>query len=75
MGRFGQFAFFGQRNLVKLSGQVSLVDGRMKAFVETAGAESGKTFFSLGDYFNRDTIIGLFCHDVMMQGVAFDFNA
>ncbi len=65
--RFGQFAFFGQRNLVKLLGQVSLVGWRMKAFVEAAGVEGGKTFSGFGDDVCCNTIIGLFYHDVMVQ--------
>ena len=39
----------------------------MKAFIEAAGIEHGKAFFSLRDHGYRNLIIGLSCHHVMVQ--------
>ncbi len=39
----------------------------MKAFVKAAGIHGGKVFSGFGDHAYCNTIIGLFCHAVMMQ--------
>ena len=39
----------------------------MKAFVKAAGVKTGEAFPGFGDHLHRNTSIGLFGHDVMMQ--------
>lgn len=40
----------------------------MEAFVKAGSGKLGKVFARLGDHFNRDGVIGLLFHDLMVKG-------
>lgn len=65
--RLAETAFFGQDDLLKMVFQFGLVGFAVEAFVKAGNSQLREALTRLSDHFNRDGIIGLFFHDLVMK--------
>src|SRR5665811_1818252 len=66
-GLGGQSALPGQSNVVYDVGELCLIAGAVKSLVKTTAVQFREFFLRGGNHFNRNLVIRLFYHDVVMQ--------